>query len=160
MPAVKIDGEWYHECAAILLILAERDPERQFVPSPDTRDWRECVQWLFYLSNTLQPTFRRWFYCHEAAGEEHSEVVANQARAEIEGIFTMIDRHLDGRAFLAGPRMTVADIMLTMLLRWSRNMPKPATKWPSLKRMADLMRRRPALQAVHAKESLTDWIND
>ena len=66
----------------------------------------------------------------------------------------------DGRTYMLGERLTALDFLATMLCRWSRNMPRPATDWPDLKRYLDTMRAIPSLQEVHAREGLNDWIGD
>ena len=66
----------------------------------------------------------------------------------------------DGRPFLLGDRKTAADHLATMLARWSRNMPKPATAWPNVKLYVDRMRQDEGLREVHRREGLTDWIDD
>jgi glutathione S-transferase len=45
-----------------------------------------------------------------------------------------------------------------MYLRWSRNMPKPATEWPNLNKFAKLIAQRPSWQKVNQVEQLTDWL--
>ena len=47
--------------------------------------------------------------------------------------------------------------MMTMLMRWSRNMPKPAHTWPALAEHAKRMKARPSFREVYAREGLTDW---
>jgi glutathione S-transferase len=49
------------------------------------------------------------------------------------------------------------DLLATMLMRWSRNMPKPATQWPALRRLADLVRARPSWTKLYEIEGLTEW---
>ena len=49
--------------------------------------------------------------------------------------------------------------LLTMLTRWSRNMPRPATTFPHLRPYVDRMRKLPSLKEVHAREGLSDWID-
>jgi glutathione S-transferase len=44
-----------------------------------------------------------------------------------------------------------------MYMRWSRNMPKPVTAWPSLKRLADLLRARRSWKRMYEIEGLTEW---
>jgi glutathione S-transferase len=46
-----------------------------------------------------------------------------------------------------------------MLMRWSRNMPKPATDWPVLARYVQRMRAMPSFKTVQAREGLIDWAN-
>lgn len=160
VPALIVDGQAHAEAAAMLMLLAERDPEGRFdVPagSPGRADY---LQGMFYLANTVQPAFRAWFYAHEPAGPEHADAVKAKAREKLETAFARLDATLaDGRPYRLGERLTALDFMTTMLLRWSRNMPKPATAWPNLKAYADRMRAMPSLQEVHAREGVTDWIN-
>ena len=51
----------------------------------------------------------------------------------------------------------MADFYLTMLMRWSRNMPKPATEWPQLAALAQRMKARPSLKVLYEREGLTEW---
>jgi glutathione S-transferase len=53
--------------------------------------------------------------------------------------------------------MSVADFYLTMLMRWSRNMPKPATDWPQLAALAQRMKARPSFKTLYEREGLTEW---
>ena len=53
--------------------------------------------------------------------------------------------------------MSVVDLLAIMYMRWSRNMPKPATAWPALQRFAALMRERPSWKKLYAIEELTEW---
>ena len=46
-----------------------------------------------------------------------------------------------------------------MLMRWSRNMERPATGWPNLGPYVTRMRARPAFIEVCRREGLTEWIN-
>ena len=51
------------------------------------------------------------------------------------------------------------DFLATMLARWSRNMPRPATSWPHLGPYLDRMRARPGFREVYAREGLTEWMS-
>jgi glutathione S-transferase len=158
VPALVIDGQPICEAAAIALHLADAHPARGFAPVPGTLERAAYYRWMFYLANTLQPAFRAWFYPTEPAGEAHVEAVKAQARGRIEGAWTLLDAHLASHGpFLLGDKLTTADFMLTMLMRWSRNMPKTATAWPALARLATTMKARPMFKELYAREGLTDW---
>jgi glutathione S-transferase len=47
--------------------------------------------------------------------------------------------------------------MLTMLMRWSRNMPRPVDDWPQLHDYARRMKDRPAFAETYRREGLADW---
>ena len=62
-----------------------------------------------------------------------------------------------GGPYLTGDRFGVADLYATMLMRWSRNMSKPATQWPAVAALADRVRERPSWQRLYEIEGLTEW---
>ncbi|HSR66257.1 MAG TPA: glutathione S-transferase family protein, partial [Xanthomonadaceae bacterium] len=69
-----------------------------------------------------------------------------------------IDAHLAGHGpYLLGAQASAADFYLAMLMRWSRNMPKPATAWPHLAALAQRMAARPSFRELYAREGLTEW---
>ena len=42
-------------------------------------------------------------------------------------------------------------------MRWSRNMPKPASEWPHLAALAQRLKARPSFTTLYAREGLTEW---
>jgi hypothetical protein len=59
--------------------------------------------------------------------------------------------------YLLGAEFSAADLMLIMLMRWSRNMPRPATEWPALQQYAARMKARPSWKKLYALEGLSEW---
>lgn len=160
IPTLVIDGAPHAEVAAMLLLLAERHPEAGFDVPAGAPGRADYLQWMAWLTNTLQCDYRHWFYPEEAAGPEAVVGAQREARARVENGLARLDAHFaDGRSYMLGDAMTAVDFMAGMLTRWSRNMPRPATAWPHLKTYVDRMRARPALRAVHAREGLSDWID-
>jgi len=158
VPTLVIDGQPVTEAAAIALHLVDAYPGRDFAPAPGTLARAAYYQWMFYCANTLQPAFRAWFYADEPAGEASAEAAKLHARARIEAAWARLDDHLAAHGpYLLGDRVATPDFMLTMLMRWSRNMPRTATAWPALARHAAAMKARPAFKEVYAREGLTDW---
>ena len=51
----------------------------------------------------------------------------------------------------------VVPTMLIMLMRWSRDMPEPATEWQSLNDYAARMKARPSWKQLYALKGLTEW---
>jgi len=71
-----------------------------------------------------------------------------------------LDAHLGKHGpYMLGDRISAADFYLAMLMRWSRNMPKPATAWPNLLAFADRMRARPSFAKLYELEGLDEWGN-
>ena len=158
VPTLVLDGQPITEAAAILLHLADMHPAAGLAPSPGTLARAKYYQWMFFMANTLQPAYRAWFYATEPAGEANVDAVKDAARRRIESAWAQVDAHLAaGGPYLLGEKPCAVDFMMTMLMRWSRNMPKPAHTWPALAAHAKRMKARPSFAEVYAREGLSDW---
>lgn len=158
VPTLIVDGAPMYECAALLLALAERHPEAGFAPATGSRERQLYLQWMLHLANTLQPAFRLWFYPAEAAGAEHAEAAKAKARERIEAAFDRLSAELESAGpFVCGDRISAVDFLATMLMRWSRNMPRPATEWPVLAAYAARMRARASFRKLYEIEGLSEW---
>jgi glutathione S-transferase len=158
VPTLVDDGVPRYEAAALALLLADRHPGKGLAPAPGDPRRADLLQWMFNFANMVQPLFRQWWYPHEPAGEANADAVREHCAARIEAQWTRIDTHLATHGpFLLGADPSVADFYLTMLMRWSRNMPRPATEWPGLKTLADTIRARPSFRTLYEREGLTEW---
>jgi glutathione S-transferase len=155
VPTLVVDGTPMAESAALLMLLAERHPDSPLAPPPGTAERAAWYQWIVYLSNTLMSAYRFWFYPQEL---DETPAVRAALQRRIEGVWDLLEAHLAAHGpYLLGKRFSGADLLLTMLMRWSRNMPRPATGWPALKRLADRVRARPSWQRLYAIEGLSEW---
>jgi len=158
VPTLLIDGKPYVESAALLMILAERHPAAALAPPPGGEARAAWYQWIVYLANALAPTFRLWFYPLDLGAAEHSPEIRRALQVRIESVWARLESHLAASGpYLLGRDFSGADLLLTMLMRWSRNMPRPATQWPSLLRLADGVRARPSWKRLYELEGLTEW---
>lgn len=156
VPTLAIDGEPCRETPALLLMLCERHPEAGLAPAPGSATRNAFLQWTLYLANTLQPAFRLWFYPSDVGVD--ADTLKAGLRPRIEACFEQIDAQLaDGRPYLLGETLSALDFYTVMLMRWSRNMPKPATQWPHLQALADRIRARPSWKRLYEVEGLTEW---
>ena len=157
VPTLLIDGVAYAEAAALALLLAERHPEAQLAPALDSPQRPAYLQWMIYLASTLQPAFRLWFYPTDAP-EVGAEGLKATARRRIELAWDRLAAHLaTSGPYLFGDRLSTADLYATMLMRWSRSMPRPATSWPALTALATHVKARPAWKRLYELEGLTEW---
>jgi glutathione S-transferase len=158
VPLLLIDGEPVYEAAALALLIAERHPEAGLAPAVGTRARALYLQWMLHLANTVQPAFRCWFYPGEPAGEEHADAVKARAQERIEGAWDRLEAHLTAHGpYIAGARPTAVDFHAAMLARWSRNMPRPALKWPAIAALVGALRARPSFRVLNEREELTEW---
>ncbi len=157
VPTLLIDGVAHSEAAALLMLLADRHPDAPLAPAPAQRGaW---YQWLVHLTNSVQPMLRLWWYPADVPGTAEVQAAVKAAAVnKLEAAWKRIDAHLSSRGpYLLGAEFSAADIFLTMLMRWSRHMPRQPIEWPALRRLADLVRARPSWQRVYELEGLTEW---
>lgn len=158
VPTLVIDGTPQYEAAALAMLLAERHPQANLAPAFDDPRRADYLQWMFNLANMVQPLLRQWWYPDEVAGEANVDAVREYCAARVEAQWQRIDDHLAAHGpYVLGDAVSVADFYLTMLMRWSRGMPKPATEWPALASLAQRMKARPSFTELYAREGLTEW---
>ncbi|RVU41114.1 glutathione S-transferase family protein [Rheinheimera riviphila] len=156
---VLFDGSRYLcESAAIVLYLTEQHPKAGLVPEQGSAQRAEFIQWLMFLTNQLAPTFRLWFYPPDLGMTDYPPATKLALQHKIESCWDRLEQHLTQRGpWLTGDKPTAADFLLTMYMRWSRNMPNTALAWPRLKWIADQLRQRPSWQQLNQTEGLTEW---
>ena len=158
VPTLIIDGAPVYECAALLLLLGERHPDKGLAPTSAAANRGLYLQWVLHLANTVQPAFRQWFYPTDFGPDDQAEVMRDFARRRIEAAWDRLDAHLAAQGpYMLGNDFSLLDLYATMLMRWSRNMPKPADRWPAIKALAERIKARPSWKRVYAVEELTEW---
>ncbi len=158
VPTLVMDGLVITETAAILMHLADLHPRAGLAPAVATAQRAQYYRWMLFCANTLMPAYRAWFYADEIAGADNSDASRQHARIKLESAWQQVADHLEAHGpCLLGVQRTAADFLLTMLMRWSRNMPKPTDSWPVLHAYAQRMKALPSFREVYAREGLTDW---
>ena len=158
VPTLLIDGQVLTESAAIAMHLADLYPQAALAPVPGTPARGDYYRWMLFCAYTLMPAYRNWFYADEPAGAEHVDIVQARARTQLEAAWQQVADHLQhGGPYMLGGQLAAVDFVLTMLMRWSRNMPRPTDRWPVLEAFARRMKDRPSFAEVYRREGLTDW---
>jgi glutathione S-transferase len=135
-----IDGDLQlTESAAICLYLADQygaqNKEINFSPALGTPERARLYQWMMYLTNTLQAELLSYFYPErlhdDAVGAAKVKAHAEQRVAQM---LSYIDDNLaqSQGAYLLGEQVSIADLFLFMLCRWTRGMQKPARDYAQL----------------------------
>ncbi len=159
VPTLLIDDAPLTEAAALLMTVATRHPEARLAPVESSASRAAWYQWIVYLANTLQPSFRLWSYPADISDDAHVQAILKAATCrKIESVWARIDAHLLTQGpYLLGAEFSAADLMLIMLMRWSRNMSRPATEWTALHQYAARMKARPSWRKLYALEGLSEW---
>jgi glutathione S-transferase len=159
VPTLVVDGQAYTESAALLMLLAERHSEAKLAPVSGNALRGKWLETMIYLTNTISPAMRDWFYATKDGEPVDAPAVKRLALTRIEGTWDRLNTLLgDGRPYLLGEDMTTVDFLGTMFMRWARNMPRPATSWHHIAPYVIRMRARPSFREVCRREGLVDWL--
>ncbi|MET0505277.1 MAG: glutathione binding-like protein [Luteibacter sp.] len=105
------------ESGAILLYLAEKTG--RFLPQDAGKRW-ETIQWLFFQMAGIGPMFGQVGFFHKFAGREYEDKrPLERYVAEAQRLLGVLDRQLDGKAWIVGDEYTIADIAT---LGWVNNL--------------------------------------
>ena len=149
-----VDGDLVlFESAAICLHLAETHPQAGLAPAAGAPERARFLQWLMYLTNTVQADMLVYFYPERFAPAAEAKAVRALAVDRLMDQFALLDRELEGREFLVGERFSVVDAYLFMVARWTRHMPRKARELPHLGPYLERIHNRPSVQAVYAAEA-------
>lgn len=116
---VLVDGDLVlTESAAIQLYLAEKYPEAGFIPeSPEER--AQMYRWIFFLVTEIeQPLWR--IARHTFLYPEHKRLPQDVelAKRECREMVAVLEQHMQGREFILGDRLSVADFNAAYTLDW------------------------------------------
>ena len=103
------DGRSLAESGAILWYFGE---ETRFVPS-DRYERAQVLQWMFFEQYDHEPALAvvRFWVAYSGRPEAFADRLDERRRAGYRALDAM-ERHLEGRAFLVGDALTLADIAL------------------------------------------------
>lgn len=153
VPTLVHDGLVLYETAAIVLHLVERFPEAELAPPPKSDERSLFYRWIAHLSCTIQPEMRPYFYAQQHASDPaHVADVKQTAEKRLRAMFEVVDQQLGKGPYLLGDRYSAVDPYLTMLMRWTRNMTKPARTLANLAAHAERVLARPKVKLTFERE--------
>lgn len=135
------------ESGAIAQYLAERHPEAELgIPVGDPRRGR-FLQWLHYLSSTLQPEvliqYHPEFYFDDEDDRRRLKAASMRRLAKA---LDVIETGLDPGPFFFGERRSVCDYCLAMQAVWPPIFPSSISDYPKIERLTRAITARPAVR--------------
>lgn len=133
------------ESLAIVLRLLDLDVDARMAPPKDDTGYGRFLSWMVYLSSTFYHTCLRWHH-----PEKYGEATSVRQKADEE--FDLIYAHIEAspHAWLAGDRMTVADVYLYMVMTWDMGRAKRLLAHPKMARIFNGVASDATVQAVMA----------
>lgn len=149
LPAL-VDGDFVlTESVAIVLYLAEKYPEKGLLPA-GLRARAEAFRWLLFTATELeQPLWRIARHTHVYPPEKRLAAEITLARQDFLDMAAVLEEHMDGREFLVGNHVTVADFVAAYTLDMATVVPSRANEvglldeLPRLRRFVERMYERP-----------------
>jgi len=141
---VLVDGDSViTESAAIVLYLAEKYPEKGLLPK-DLRERAQVYRWVMFAMTELeQPLWRMAKHTAILPEDKRLPQDVPLAREDFLAMADVLERHMDGRRFIVGDRMTAADCVTAYLMDWA-NFDHLIDGFPNLRAYLDRMYARPA----------------
>lgn len=136
------DGRAMFEAAAIVMHLCDQHPAAHLAPPPGDADRPLFYQWMLYLADTPQPTFRRYYYPGRFAADE-ADVSKRGVDALLEQ-FAIVEDALSQGEWLLGDRFSACDIYLHMLTTWYEPPEALYDRFPNIARVVAAVEARPA----------------
>ena len=149
------NGQSITESAAICILLAERHPEAGLAPAAGSADRADFLRWMAFMSSALYPAILRLYYAHRyTADSDGKKAVKQAAIAEMDRGFAIVDAALEGRDWLVGNAMSLADIYLVMLVAWHPDIDKARADWPNIERLWSVLRAHPLMTRLNTAHEM------
>ncbi|OED41704.1 hypothetical protein AB833_09150 [Chromatiales bacterium (ex Bugula neritina AB1)] len=150
VPAIIMpDGTTLCESGAILLHLADGFSAQQFTVAADSADRGRYLQWLFYLSSTLQPEVMIIFHPEYYSDDRtiQAELTAS-AQTRLRQVLTVLEKQYQNRSWMFAKGPTAVDFALANVLLWPECFSDASKRYPSLALMLDAISGRSSLKRI------------
>lgn len=141
---VLVDGDFVlTESAAIVLYLAERFPDSGLLPA-DLEERAQVYRWVMFAMTELeQPLWRIAKHSFLLPEDRRLPQDIPLASEDFLAMARVLDRHMEGRTFIVGDRISAADCVTAYLMDWANEL-HLADGFPNLRAYLDRMYARAA----------------
>lgn len=150
-----VDGDFViFETAAICQYLS--DKHGLLSPALNTQARGRHMQWLTFMTNTIQVGFLDWFHPDWTFADAVDQAALKAAATEkLYRSFQVLDDGIGPTSpHLLGAEFGLTDIYLAMMARWSRFMERPMWRWTNIERVVSNAYTRPAFQRMMQKQGI------
>ena len=149
VPALGIGDEILTENGAILQYIGDKAGNETLLPGAGMERYR-VIEWLAYLGSDVHKSFGPLF------SPASSDDIKQGARDLVGKRFDFLEASLEGKDYLTGPSMSVADPYLFAMLGWTGHLGIDLARWPTLVAFRRRMEERPSVRAVMRAEGLAE----
>jgi glutathione S-transferase len=156
IPTLVDDQLVLFESPAICMHLAETNPSSNLIPEVGSKDRAKFLQWMMYLTNTVQAELMLSFYPERHTSDEKSaHHIVDAQEKRIINMFEFLDNELANKRYLVGDSITVCDFFLFMLAVWADELAKPPLAFKNMSAYLGNLAKHDAIVKVCKKENLS-----
>jgi glutathione S-transferase len=151
VPTLIDDGFTLYESNAIMWYLADKFGGGKL--APDHVQARALVdQWVYWQTSDLGPAAGRPYRMkiYASVGQPFDQVQFDAALEAIKAPLALLDAHLQGRAFVVGDDLSIADIALAESVGLARQLGADVDAFPHVSAWFARLAERPAFQKTRA----------
>jgi len=148
VPMIEDDQVQLWESNVIVRYLCARHAPDTLYPLALPRRF-DAERWMDWQQTTLSPAGRTAFlqWIRTPADRRDAQAIA-QSVAATEPLMALVDQHLSRQPFMAGDRLTMADLPIACEVHRWINLPQPRTERPHLDRWYAAILARPSSRGV------------
>lgn len=148
VPTLEDDGFVLWESNVIVRYLAAKYGADKLWPT-DVRQRAEADRWMDWQQTTVGPAITPVFWQLIRTPADQRDLAAmEKSKTDSVGVFSMLDAHLKGRAYVAGDSFTMGDIPVGCAAHRWLNLPIERPVLPNLEAWYGRLKTRPAAAKV------------
>lgn len=146
------DGRTLTESGAILVWLGDLHADRGLAPAADAPERADYLRWMAYIPAQIYPMYllkdhpNRW-----VTGDEAGDELREAAIEQIKTAWTAMEGQVRPAPFILGDRMSLLDLYVTIVSRWTPRRVWFAEFCPNLNAVAERVDALPALEDFWAR---------
>jgi glutathione S-transferase len=150
------------ESAAIVLHLCDRHGIPELAPAPEDASRPAYLQWLFFLADTLYPSYNRYYHPERyTAAADGTGGVKEQARRTALNQWRIVEDALGREGpWLLGRRFSACDIYLQMITTWHETPADLLATFPHVRALAKGVMARPACRRAFERHNFQTGLDD
>ena len=150
IPLLVVDGEPVKEGAALIAWLVDEHKSDLLPKSGLER--AKALEWLMWCNATLHPASGKMFWLskQDVLDAATKESFGKAFTTQLQSLWDEADARLGKTKYLAGDKVTAADILLTVIANWGL----PVTLGANVKRVLKEISARPAYQKTLQAEGV------
>jgi len=153
VPVLVEDGKVMREGGAMLIYLADKH-KSPLLPSDG---WKraQALQWLCFANSSMHPAYSRTFWLMRQEGIAGKDELLKKSVAHINSLWSDVENQLEGKDYICGNALGVADILLTVIANWSDHVPEPIVIGPRTRALFARVIALPAYQKALQTEGVS-----